>query len=449
MLLRVSLSNLFSFNELTEFNMLTGNVRRFEHHVNRINGLEILKFGLIYGANGAGKSNLIKAIELFAESFSEGEIIFNNEDMYKFSEDPLKKASIELEFLSNEKIYIYGIDFNDSTITSEYLYYSGLGKTKDKLIIEKTINDNGDIIIDFGGKFKTSKQSKNILEIISKNILKKNQLIVSKIRDFDLPQLQNELDDIYDWFSGLSIIYPKSKPLTFLYNLSDSEDFLNFSNDILKTIDVGISRLEIEEFTLKEYFGENDKKAIREIQEQIDEHDVDGFIPYELDVLILNEDNKITVKVLKIVHSGGNNKEVKFSLKDESDGTRRLIEYLSLLFSLTIDQENFVYIIDEIERSIHPYLLKCILEKLTSHKSVTGQLIFTTHESNLMDQSLFRTDEIWLTEKNDRGETSFAPLSNFNLRSDLDLKKGYMNGRFGAIPILANFEDLNWVSDAS
>jgi uncharacterized protein len=449
MLLRVSIANLLSFNELTEFNMLTGDIRRHDHHVKSVGGAEVLKFGLLYGANAAGKSNLIKSIEILAEAFSEGTIDFDDELMHRFNEGSPKTATIEIEFLVKDKFYIYGLEFNSTIVTNEYLYYSGLGKKEDKLIFEKTVNELGGTKIELANKLDTGTNRKFILDLIKKKVLKKNELLVSRLMQFELPKVNNEIKPVHTWFDNLNIIYPKSKPINFLYHLSNSNQFLKFSNELLGTIDVGIDRLEIEDFTLKEYFGENDKQTIKEIQDEVDNQEHDGFIPYKLDVLILNENKKVTVRVLKIVHSGENGKEVKFSYSEESDGTKRLIEYLSVIYSLTLDKRDLVYIIDEMERSVHPYLLKQILKKLTSTQDISGQLIFTTHESNLMDQDLFRTDEIWLTEKNEKGETCFSPLSNFKLRTDLDLKKGYMTGRFGAIPILANFEDLNWISDAS
>ena len=78
-----------------------------------------------------------------------------------------------------------------------------------------------------------------------------------------------------------------------------------------------------------------------------------------------------------------------------------------------------------------------------ANPATKGQLIFTTHESNLLDQSIFRRDEIWFVEKH-QGATKLYPLSDFTIRLDLDIRKGYLNGRFGAIPFLGNLADLNW-----
>jgi len=89
-------------------------------------------------------------------------------------------------------------------------------------------------------------------------------------------------------------------------------------------------------------------------------------------------------------------------------------------------------------------LLKQLIGKFTRNNKTKGQLIFTTHESNLLDQNIFRQDEIWFTEKKSTGETALYPLSDFSIRFDLDIQKGYLQGRFGAIPFLGNLQDLNW-----
>ena len=120
-----------------------------------------------------------------------------------------------------------------------------------------------------------------------------------------------------------------------------------------------------------------------------------------------------------------------------------------MVFEILNPAFNGVYLVDEIERSIHPHLLKEIIKKLVNSEEITGQLIFTTHESNLLGLDLFRQDEIWLTEKNELGATSFSPMSDYKIRNDLDIRKGYLKGRFGAIPMLGNLEDLNWYKYAT
>jgi AAA15 family ATPase/GTPase len=106
--------------------------------------------------------------------------------------------------------------------------------------------------------------------------------------------------------------------------------------------------------------------------------------------------------------------------------------------------ENSVVVIDEIDQSIHPSLLKSLIRKIMNEERMNGQLIFTTHESNLLDLDIFRQDEIWFAEKKSTGETSLYSMSDFKPRYDLDVRKGYLNGRFSAIPFLGNLMDLKW-----
>jgi uncharacterized protein len=126
-------------------------------------------------------------------------------------------------------------------------------------------------------------------------------------------------------------------------------------------------------------------------------------------------------------------------LKEQSDGTQRMLDLIPTVN--LIEQGEEVVFIDEIDRSLHPKMVKEFLTFLMSRKT-KGQLIFTTHESHLLDLDIFRQDEIWFTEKNDVGATQMYPLSDFKPRYDLDIQKGYLAGRFGAIPFLGNLKDL-------
>ena len=102
-------------------------------------------------------------------------------------------------------------------------------------------------------------------------------------------------------------------------------------------------------------------------------------------------------------------------------------------------------IIDEIEQTIHPVLLRELVSKFAMDKQTKGQLVFTTHEAHLLDQEFMRQDEFWFAEKSPEGATSLTPLSDFkDVRYDLDLRKGYLIGRFGAVPFTGDLRHLNW-----
>lgn len=125
-------------------------------------------------------------------------------------------------------------------------------------------------------------------------------------------------------------------------------------------------------------------------------------------------------------------------IAEESDGTRRLLNLLPALYHMT--SRTSVFFIDEIDRSMHPLLSRTFLEFFLN-KCNESQLILTTHESNLLDLKLLRRDEIWFTEKDASGTTHIYPLTEFRVRGD-NIREHYLQGRFGAIPFLGNWESF-------
>jgi AAA15 family ATPase/GTPase len=141
-------------------------------------------------------------------------------------------------------------------------------------------------------------------------------------------------------------------------------------------------------------------------------------------------------------HTTNTPETVAFNAPEESDGTRRLTELLPAFF--TALNEPTVFLLDEIERSMHPTLIRVLLEKYASESKALGQIIYTTHETHLLDQDLLRPDEIWFVEKSQNGETRLHSLNDFKFHHTLDVRKGYLHGRFGAIPSLTSLKNQNW-----
>jgi AAA15 family ATPase/GTPase len=126
----------------------------------------------------------------------------------------------------------------------------------------------------------------------------------------------------------------------------------------------------------------------------------------------------------------------------ESDGTRRLLG-LAPLLTAGADQPR-VFVIDELDRSLHPTLCWKFLELFAgSMPGASRQLVVTTHEAHLLNQDLLRRDEYWFMEKDDTQQSRLVPLSDYsNVRKDLQLEKGYLNGRFGAVPMIGSTQQL-------
>lgn len=132
-----------------------------------------------------------------------------------------------------------------------------------------------------------------------------------------------------------------------------------------------------------------------------------------------------------------------FSLGDESDGTKRLFDYIPLILDLI--QGGKVFVVDEMERSLHPSLIQQIILLFYKYSNgVSSQLIFTTHESSLMNQRIFRKDEIWLMKKDNCGISSFGRMDElYNVRFDKMLQNSYLNGEYGATPIFETEEEIS------
>lgn len=441
MFIRFIISNFLSFNEEREFNMLAGAFKTHKHHLYNIGKVDVLKAAAIYGANGAGKSSLIKAIEFLQDSVNNG-AIFRSVNDKKFKLDKtneLKPISFEIEFTVEKKVYAYGVSFNNIVVVEEWLYESGIN-IEDKMIFERKTLKSGKQSIKMSDKYQKTQKQKLLIELMEDNLLKSNELFLGKTDELKIKEITSARNVIE---KEIVIIHPGSKFQSLVPALTSSNRFNTFANEMLETFDTGVSELDIETMDIDKYFGEDDEKTKKEIIQDIkDGHSV--LINTETGgVLATKEKGKYVVKKVIAKHLNNEGKKVSFDLTEESDGTQRLLDFIPA-FDGVLNSE-VCFIIDEIDQSLHPTLLKSLVQKIMNNDSTKGQLIFTTHESNLLDLDIFRQDEVWFAEKNkSTGSTQLYSLSDFKPRYDLDIRKGYLKGRFGAIPFLAHLEDLKW-----
>ena len=153
---------------------------------------------------------------------------------------------------------------------------------------------------------------------------------------------------------------------------------------------------------------------------------------------------------LRMQHRAKDGRLVTFTEQEQSEGTQRLIHLLPALFGLNENLEQVV-IIDELDRRMHPLVSRMLVEAATEGNGEPrqSQLIFTTHDTNLLDLDLLRRDEIWFVEKDQGGASHLYSLAEFKVRPDLDIEKGYLNGRFGAIPFIGDVRSLGWTEPQS
>lgn len=440
MLIRFVVSNFLSFNEESEFNMIAGSFKTHKDHVYNAGKIDVLKAAVIYGANGAGKSNLIKAISFLKDTVTNGGIV-QSVDTYKFKlnkANAKKPISFEIEFSLEKKIYSYGISLNHTDIVEEWLYESGI-TIDDKLIFERRLTDSGKTSIKMADKYVKTPKDVMLIELIQENLLKKNKLLLGLTEFLKI----DEIISIRKWFvDNLKIIFPETKISGILPLLLNSVGLKRHYDQLLNTFDTGIDQLGFAVIDFDEYkLPANEKMTKQEIENLLKTHPF--LLNDSTNSVIIPENGKLVVKSAITFHKDNMGKDTPFFISEESDGTKRLMDFIPAFYNLL--QKDSTYVIDEIDRSLHPSLLCAMISKIMADQGTKGQLIFTSHESNLLDLNIFRQDEIWFVEKEHKtGDTKMYSLSEFKPRYDLNIRKGYLTGRFGAIPFLANLNDLNW-----
>lgn len=448
MIIRFIVGNLFSFGERREFNLLPSpRYSRLSHHKYSLNSFDFLKLSVFYGANGSGKSNLIKSIAYLKDIVLEEEIPPRfQQHKFKFHNE-LKEVEVLLgiEFISEGTPFIYALKFNEGIILHEELYISGLGVKDDVLIFERETNQDGYISTKFSEDFEKDTESKILQKVIEKNLSKPDRPLLKLLSTLDSPFLE-DLGKAYRWFERtIQIITPLSKPAALAQRIDTNENFREYANDTMCAFHTGIKNIKTEKKPLVEFFGQDNIGELDELIKELDDSSKKMIgLPTRMgeEILLVKEGSEVFVKRLRLEHQGLNNKTAFFYINEESDGTVRLLDYIPA-FQDIVSKEK-VYIVDEIERSIHPLLIKELISKFSNDSNTKGQLIFSTHESNLLDQEIFRQDEIWFVEKDKNGSTDLYPLSEFKEHHTKNIRKGYLNGRYGGIPFLSNLQDLNW-----
>lgn len=445
MLIRFVAKNIYSFKEETEFNLFPNKTQRLAHHKISKNNVDFLRMSAIYGANGSGKSNLIKSISLLETLVEDGKLENDFEDIkFKLNDDNKEiPISLGIEFYSNSKIFYYTITFNNGQILNEYLAESK--KDNDILIFERSIENNVQKI-NFFESYLNNEKNKLFVEVLEEKLLQKNELLISFLNS----KYPDEFEDVktaFNWFDEtLVIIKPDAKPGGIAHILDTNEELKLFANNLIPSLNTGISKIEIQKEKVEDFFGNIDKKKMKNITDSV-KKDLDTLSVLTHtetgeEATLVYENDEVFVKRLVTSHLNNKGNNIEFYVGMESDGTKRLIDYIPALNGIL--NEDKVYIIDEIERSIHPITIKEIITKISLDKSAKGQLIFSTHESCLLDLEILRSDEIWFAQKDVDGSSKLYSLSDFNIHHTANIENGYLNGRYGGIPFLSNLKDLNW-----
>ena len=423
------------------------NVRRKDWHVHSdAPGVPVLRTAVIYGANGAGKSCLVRAIGRLQATVIHGSlppVASRDTNKYAGAKEPV---TLEIEFKTGKGQYSYGVSYRGNICVEEWLYST---KRTPKCIFErKRDNVTGKTKITLLPTKKEDAKNKMLVSLLEENILKSNELLLSK---YDVVK-EAQMKDAYMWIvSQLHVIYPETHSTSIFDNRYTNPTFKQQSEKLIAALDLGIDELMLKDEDLEAFklsisewpeLVQGVEKIVRRLSKAQDDSMEAMVEASAFTISIRREGDKYYVRRVKSVHRVCAN-SYDFELKEESDGTQRIFDFL--LVMQEVKGMTSTYIIDELDRSLHPSLVRALVKRVVTDKKMKGQLIFTTHDAGLLDGEIFRNDEIWFAEKDrETQNTHLYTLDEFKPRTDLNLEKGYLNGRFGAIPFLAKLNELDW-----
>ena len=402
MLIRFSFKNFKSFKNENCLNMEATSLKEHEYNVAKINNNEYLKVSAIYGANASGKTNVLQAFGymqnriLKTDDSRKNTPIEENVFTYMINDDPI---SLEVEILTkNGKIYKYGFEVLNNNIISEWLFEKRVNKFY-------TIFERENNLVTLKNNNKVTEYANIDSRALFLNIFSK---IDSNNEDFN---------NVVTWFINANYL-DLGNPL--------------FENNINNRISLKIL---------------SDEKYKNELIRFIKtfESDIEG-IKITPDSLEAVKNNNGIVKI-ELIHKGENGIIKALPLELESNGTRKMFH----LFDFFMDALKYgmVLFIDELDAKLHPLLTRYIINLF--HKEETnignGQLIYSTHDTVNLNKDTFRRDEIWFSEKDKDGISKIYSLSDYKIndtkvRNDATYNKDYLAGKYGAIPVLEDFNIL-------
>lgn len=435
--------NYLSFDKLNNFSMVKGRARSHPKHIMKFKDVSLLKFAAIYGANASGKSNLVKAI-----GFSKHLILRGFEDTITtdkyckiFPGNSEMKTDFEYEVVVRDKVYSYGFSVNlfEKVIYREWLY-SLENNIEREIFVRERKGINNTFKINYEELNLDENDSSRLKVYLEdfKNL--SDTFLITELNKNKNPFMNNNelsiLNQIYKWFNDkLEVISPDESPkengITYLRK-DNGVALANF----LDAFGTGVKEVLTKEIAEKDLYKEMPSMLAKKILEDIRENAEDSTIAllrtpnniYEIE----KSEKELNIRTVTFKHAS---EDVFYTLGEESDGTVRLVEIYDILAS---DNEK-VFVVDEIDRSLHPNLTYNFIKEFLEKKN-RGQLIVTTHEDRLLDLEMLRRDEIWFVEKQEAGDSNLYSLETYKERFDRDILRAYLEGRYGSIPEFKLFQ---------
>lgn len=415
MLVEFKISNYRSFWKEQTLSLVaatTGELQKSNSFEPPLKGFpRLLRSVVLYGPNGSGKSNLIKGLTFMqalvffsSQGRQEGEKIKRHPFLLN-TKGVLQPSTFEVTFIQENIRYQYGFEVTDTRVNHEWLLAYPDNRAQrwfERMYDQETQEEKWYFGPKFSGQKKTWKEA-----------TRSNALFLSTA-----VQLNNEqLKPVYAWFQKLVIIGHGAQ----VSRLSTIESCKNHDNlvailNFLKKANINVDGIEVKE-----------KKFPTENQE----------MPPEIQDLFKDLIQRNLLLEVFFKHKLSDSEEiVPFPLTSESDGTQKLFAYAALWMDAL--NNGRILIIDELDNSFHPHLVRFLLQLIHNSESnrQNGQLVFSTHDTSILDRDILRRDQIWFMEKDEEQATQLYPLTDFHPRKNEAIGKGYLQGRFGALPYI-------------
>lgn len=436
MLLRLILKNFLSFDDEVQFDMFP-NMKRTQlanHVYTHLCDVPLLKQAAIYGQNGAGKSNIVKALE-FLRAFALNKNFAQSVELAKFfyllkadaCKDPI---SLAIEFEYQKQFFFYEIELAEEFVSKEGLYESFPKEGKLDLIYERK---NYDVTF--------ANTPDEAISDATKKMLEKNPLSSLMALNREFPIVADHRCAIASqWFNRqLEIIGVHTFLPTLIDLLRDNKPMMEFVRDLVYRLEVGVSNMNLQESDFDSW-AKHHIAIAQNLPGDLDNVKSMSLNTNSTPVLSINIENGVR-KVYQLIFDniGKDGFVGKLDTSMQSDGTLRALTLLPALYYACIQGKTVV--VDEINCCLSPNMVKGIVEYFAKTENTNGQLVFTTHDNQLLDErGILRSDEIWFVDKRE-GASVLYSHNDFKEHHTISPLRGYNEGRYGAIRFVNLLKD--------
>ncbi len=422
MIVEFTVGNFLSFKDKRSLNVEATTITEFKDRVFNVGKYRLLRSAVLYGANSSGKSNFIKAMSIMRKIImtSANKSSVSKNDIIPFllcNETEKEPSFFEVIFIIKGKRYRYGFEIDNNTVSAEWLFVKEEKEENYLFIREKDGISISELFAEGDG-----------LEEKTRN----NALFLSVVDQFNGSISGEIMKWLKNWVTISGLSHEDYRGVT--YSLMEKEESRNKLIEFLNNLDLGFIEIKLK----KEKFNPN--------------HLPKDIPPELLQSLISDLSGKMLAKV-NTTHRkfDKNGKQIgvrDFDLRDqESSGTNKVFDISGPVFDTLID--GGVLVIDELDAKLHPLMTVAITNLFNSPEinKNNAQLIFATHDTNLLSYGRFRRDQIFFVEKNHAEASDLYSLVEYKegstkIRKDRSFEKDYIQGRYGAIPFIGNFKQL-------